>query len=336
MYVLSLPCRMKSCLILLLLFIASCGVKKQVDEIRVRQIGIEYFLKGEKGYIANSFDSVVYNLNVSSEYINPTDTLLYGEILSIRSQAYIKLNKLDAAIHDLEKLVRMRPANVHHLITLSYLYGETKRFSEGVTILEKAMQMDQSNPVIYNSLAHYSAEAGVYDNAIRYAKEGLKLTHDSALVGALLCNLGFAQAKVVSVGKGVMNCSEGQIKICQNVIKPELEDRPLDSTLKAFVKPGSLGLIFENGFSDSAVVLINNKLVSRVLLRTSSSLGKCKEEVIIDYSHYKEVPRITVELINKGECMYFYPLRNRRAAYINHEIVNKWRVLLSNDRHFYY
>jgi tetratricopeptide (TPR) repeat protein len=351
-----------------------------VNKVRARQIGVEYFRKGMHEYDADSLESSLYYFNLSSKFLPQKDTVACGGIFFMRALIYKKFNKLDSAIYNLDEFLATRQAKFSDSIELAFLYGDTKRFKAGLTILENSMNTDSLNPVIYNGMANYSVETGIYKNAIKYAEKGLKLTHDSMLIGALLNNLGYAQAKIISnyvgletvensinfspqnpfayfnksriyhdigdKGKelfnfmkadslgGVINCSQGQIKICQKLIRPELE-APYEGKRSKPMKPGRLELVFEEGFSDSAIVLLNDKVIFRDWLKSSSS-GVCNKNVEINYSGYNELPRITVTLIKKGESIFFYPVRDIKMAYIDFDGYNQWNVSLSNNSHFYW
>jgi tetratricopeptide (TPR) repeat protein len=200
---------MKTYFILLLLVvpaISSCQDSKRAGKINLAKDAaarLEYYNKGLSEYENNSFASAISALNNALEITYREDSL-YSMILFLRSGSYMKTDKLDSAIMDLELLVQSKPGDINYLINLSYLYGETHRFPESIATLEKAKTIDDSNLSIYSNLAYYSAEAGAYDNAVKYAEKGLTLTKDkdSVSIGALLNNLGFAQSKVVSIQKG--------------------------------------------------------------------------------------------------------------------------------------
>jgi tetratricopeptide (TPR) repeat protein len=70
-------------------------------------------------------------------------------------------------------------------------------------ILRKAFTLDSSNIPILTNLSYYSNQSNKYEDAIKYSLKGLALTKDSVWVASLLNSLGFAQAKSISVERGL-------------------------------------------------------------------------------------------------------------------------------------
>ncbi|OQP51214.1 tetratricopeptide repeat protein [Niastella populi] len=131
-----------------------------------------------------------------------TDTL-YERILFLRSFCYAHSGELDLAIADNETLLKQFPNDIHYLLNMSFLYGENRQFEDCMKVLRKALTIDSSKISIFTNLSYYSTQSGKYEDAIKYSEKGLSLTKDSVWVASLLNSLGFAQAKTISVEKGL-------------------------------------------------------------------------------------------------------------------------------------
>lgn len=139
--------------------------------------------------------------------ITPKTDTLFERILFLRSFCYAHAGKLDLAIADNETLLRQFPNDLHYLLNISFLYGENQQFEDCMKTLRKALTIDSSKISILNNLSCYSNQSSKYGDAIKYSEKGLTLAKDSAKA-SLLNSLGFAQAKSISVEKGLQTIKQ--------------------------------------------------------------------------------------------------------------------------------
>ena len=90
-----------------------------------------------------------------------------------------------------------------------------------------------------------------------------------------------------------------------------------------------LRLVFEQDFNDSLLILLDDSLFTTGFFKTQRNLGVCLNDISIDYSTYREVPKISIMLSSERDCISFYPRKGKRIAYINY-IQGGWSIELSN------
>lgn len=121
------------------------------------------------------------------------------------------------------------------------------------------------------------------------------------------------------------------MKPCKDTFEVDVENSGLyegaslmkDSMLK------KIDIVFEQNFNDSISIFCGNKITSQKKIETNRRLGVSTEIITIDYSDYKETPKVSIILKNKNDCISFYPIRGKRMAYVN-RINGAWSVELSN------
>lgn len=194
---------MRKYLIVLLLLVPFSSFS-QTTASDSNKIADKYYKEALSYYQQRSMAGTVLSLKDALKVVSKGSEL-HIEILTLRATVYKRMNRLDDAIVDMQELIRLQPADTRHRVNLGYLYGESKRYTESLEVLEKAKAMAENDPDIYVSLSYYNGEVGAFDNVIKYAEKGLALARpkDSLSIGSLMNNLGYAQAKKISPKKGI-------------------------------------------------------------------------------------------------------------------------------------
>jgi tetratricopeptide (TPR) repeat protein len=215
----------KIALQLLLLFVTLCalGQSDQVGQIKhlidqnqydkgleiidnliakKQATNIVYYYKAICEQEKKLFESSIISSTTALKTTTKADTL-FPHILLLRALSYAHAGKLDLGISDNQTLVKEFPNNVDYLLNMSYLYGENQQLYNCIKTLQQALTIDSLNVYIINNLAYYNNEAKDYKATIKYSTKGLTLTKDSVWISSLLNSLGFAQAKTISLEKGL-------------------------------------------------------------------------------------------------------------------------------------
>jgi tetratricopeptide (TPR) repeat protein len=122
--------------------------------------------------------------------LKPEDAL-FMKFLSLRVNSYLELHNYAAGIKDYIVLIRISPKTTSNYIDLSYMYGEINDYKNCLAILEKALILEPKNIYIYNNLSYYSSQVGNYDDAVKYAEDGIKIVADPVWKGTLLSNKSY-------------------------------------------------------------------------------------------------------------------------------------------------
>lgn len=169
-------CRMRMCTAAaaagLLLSVAGCGDKKQVENVRsYRQIGLNQLDSGDYESAINAFDKalnervgVVSNLEV--------DINLY------KAYAQIEAGKTQDAIETYTALVDYddKNADVYYLRGCAYIsIGQTE---PAVEDFKQAVKYKKDSGELYASIYEQLTQAGLLDEAADYLDQGLKIKGD--------------------------------------------------------------------------------------------------------------------------------------------------------------
>jgi hypothetical protein len=122
-------------------------------------------------------------------------------------------------------------------------------------------------------------------------------------------------------------CQNG-IKSCKDTITVSVElDKGtpvhMDSTKR------KIEMVFEQDFNDKISIYLDNIYFKTDSFKTIRNLGVCLNSISIDYSKFKKIPKISVVLDSRNNCVTFYPRIDKKLAYINC-IKGGWSVELSN------
>ena len=118
---------------------------------------------------------------------------------------------------------------------------------------------------------------------------------------------------------------------CKDTFEVDIDNTGLyeNASLIKVSMQKKLEIVFEMDFNDSIYIYCGTKIIQHKKIETNKPLGVSRETVKIDYSNYKDTPRISIFLKKKNDCISFFPKRGKRMAYINH-INGAWSVELSN------
>jgi len=122
--------------------------------------------------------------------LNSKDTV-FEKFLSLRANCYLEIHEYDQSINDYINLIKLYPKKTMYFTGLSYLFGEKKQYNKSIDILNKALNIDAKDIYVLNNLSYYSSQLNKFDDAIRYANDGLRHTGDPQWRGALLNNRGY-------------------------------------------------------------------------------------------------------------------------------------------------
>lgn len=107
--------------------------------------------------------------------------LLYARALTAE-----KLNKTDAALADLKKIIDADPQNVQALNAYGYtLVDQTKRIKEGFKYVQRAYNMQSDDPAILDSMGWAYYRMGNYPKAIKYLRKALNALKDPEIAAHL-------------------------------------------------------------------------------------------------------------------------------------------------------
>jgi tetratricopeptide (TPR) repeat protein len=168
---------------------------------------IAYYYKAYCEQQKKLFEAATVSASLALKITTKNDTL-YTRILFLRSLCYAHAGQLNLAIADNETLLKQFPNDLHYLLNMSFLYGENQQFDDCMKTLRQALTLDSSNISILNNLSYYSNQSSKYGDAIKYSEKGLTLAKDSVFKASLLNSLGFAQAKSISVEKGLQTIKQ--------------------------------------------------------------------------------------------------------------------------------
>jgi hypothetical protein len=126
-------------------------------------------------------------------------------------------------------------------------------------------------------------------------------------------------------------CACAQIKPCTYVIDAEIDNSTTDTeNLLKDTLLKKINLIFEQTFDDSAVIMIDKKVLYQTRIKTRKFLGVSDSSFSINYSQYAKPPKISIYLTDKKACVSFYPKEGKQLAYINYHFQAGWSIELSN------
>ena len=141
-----------------------------------------YFWKGAAHYYLKQYDQAAQDLStaLTQGYKPP------GAIYKIRAYVYFDKKDYDAALGDMQEVIKLEPANVNHVLALGEIYINRKEWDNALTTYKRAAQMDAQNgnidyfmAFIYNQLGNYSAQgisaASALQKGTKYSGESYYL-----------------------------------------------------------------------------------------------------------------------------------------------------------------
>ncbi len=125
--------------------------------------------------------------------------------------------------------------------------------------------------------------------------------------------------------------AQKKVRPCSDTIGVKISHDSLvdDANIIKGISKKELRLVFEQEFNDSLLILFNDSVFTTGFLKTEKNLGVCLNFISIDYSRFRKVPKISIFLSSKRDCISFYPRIGERIAYINN-VEGGWSIELSN------
>ena len=144
-------------------------------------------------------------------------------------------------------MIREFPQNIDYVFHLSGLYGESGQYDKCIKVLHQIIKKDSLNTYALGNLSYYSNEAKDYNASVKYATKALTLVTDSTQIAMSLNNLGYAQAKTISLDKGIQTIKQSigyypeNAFAYYNLALIYLEKKDIDTACLNFKKSKELG-----------------------------------------------------------------------------------------------
>jgi tetratricopeptide (TPR) repeat protein len=135
------------------------------------------------------------------------DSLLY-HLYGLKINAFRKSGDFTNAAAENQQLVKLFPTDALSYSGLSYYLGELGDYKGCFDALETCVKLDSKSVAPYINLSYYSSMVGEYNKAVIYANEGLLLTKDSSIIGALLNNKGFGRIGLKQYDSALVDIDE--------------------------------------------------------------------------------------------------------------------------------
>lgn len=158
--------------------------RERLHEIVPQSAAMEQRLYLAEGEILNNAKRYQDAYDLYNEALNKMPdnlALLYARALTAE-----KLDKTDAALADLKKIIQADPNNVQALNAYGYtLVDKTKRIKEGFTYIQRAYNMQSDDPAILDSMGWAYYRMGNYPEAIKYLRKALATLKDPEIAAHL-------------------------------------------------------------------------------------------------------------------------------------------------------
>ena len=120
-----------------------------------------YFRKGVAHFYLKQYDPAAQDLSMAlSQGYKPV-----SEIYKFRAYAYLDSQNYDAALGDMQQLIKLEPANVNYILSLGEIYINKEDWENALTTFKRASQLDARNgnidyfmAVSYNRLGNIPAQ----------------------------------------------------------------------------------------------------------------------------------------------------------------------------------
>jgi Flp pilus assembly protein TadD len=97
-----------------------------------------------------------------------------GHVLYLRGEALRALEKYQDAVPILVDAVDLAPSNIHAWMALGWCYKRTGRLDQAIESLQKAREVEPSEPLIEYNLACYYSLKGAKQLALEYLSRALQ------------------------------------------------------------------------------------------------------------------------------------------------------------------
>jgi len=121
-----------------------------------------------------------------------------GEIASLVARIYINQEQYDKAIESIDAAKAANPNDVDLLLSEANMYYQMGEKEKAISILEKAGNMDKSNPGVYNNIGLMYAEIENTEKAVESYKTALEIDpeYNEARINMIAAMLGEERALI--------------------------------------------------------------------------------------------------------------------------------------------
>ena len=107
-------------------------------------------------------------------------------ILYARALTAEKIDRVDIALADLEKIISVDPNNAQALNALGYtMVDKTERIAEGLKLIEKAYQLQPDDAAILDSMGWANYRLGNHKQALEYLRQAFGKLKDAEIAAHL-------------------------------------------------------------------------------------------------------------------------------------------------------
>ena len=130
-----------------------------------------------------------------------------NEILMVLGRVYEILGRVDKAIQEINRLVKVEPRSANLLIYLARLHSMNKHPEKTVQLIEEAIKIDQNNSTLYHSLGIAYIATDQLDKAIDAMQKAIAMDKDKDSyyfeLGALLERTGEFERAVKNIKRSI-------------------------------------------------------------------------------------------------------------------------------------
>jgi tetratricopeptide (TPR) repeat protein len=95
---------------------------------------------------------------------------IHPEISMQKQKLYEGMGKAQAALEEIQKLIRAFPDNAQYYGVLAEVYMTMNKKEDALKAYEKVMELEPDNPIIHLALANFYQEKGEHDKSFEYLK----------------------------------------------------------------------------------------------------------------------------------------------------------------------
>ena len=129
------------------------------------------------------------------------------EILMVLGRVYEILGRVDKAIQEINRLMKVEPRSVNLLIYLARLHSMNKHPEKTVQLIEEAIKIDQNNSTLYHSLGIAYIATDQLDKAIDAMQKAIAIDKDKDSyyfeLGALLERTGEFERAINNIKRSI-------------------------------------------------------------------------------------------------------------------------------------
>ena len=101
-----------------------------------------------------------------------------GHALYLKGEAYRALDQFQEAVVPLQAAAEMEPDNIHIWLSLGWCQKRLGRLDLAIEALERAMEHDHGNGIVFYNLACYWSLAGGKEQALEYLTQAFAVNPD--------------------------------------------------------------------------------------------------------------------------------------------------------------